>query len=521
LEQHLESKPIAIKNTTGPNIDQTQQSIQSTNCGQQTGGISNILVTGGTGNYQYNWFDATKTLVGTNKDLIGQPAGVFKLEVTDGGSCGPIYSTLIPIPQTNGITLDETLANTSPATCQMDNGSITGIQVTNATTYTWTDATGKPYLTTTPNLTKAAAGTYTLTASNTYGCTMTSKPYTISQPVPTRFPVYKVDQAEPCFGQDNGSITITTDNVVKSERWINTQNSMSLSGASIANLAPGTYELFLTDQNGCETSVPYGTYTLATIPQLEIHDRGDVVNSNCGLTNGNIKGLLIAGGVPPYTYQWTDANGNHIGSNSNDITDLNSGTYGLAVTDSRCGMINTTYAILDNTLDIAAPSLFNIQLCTSGGIVIRVNNPDPTAVYRLYKSATATSPIDEQTGGQFTVNVTSNTIFYITEVNGTCESSRAQIKVTVGLSGINIANTFTPNGDGINDFWQIDNIENYPTAMVQIFNRYGQKLFESRGYVKPFDGNYNGKPLPAGVYYYIINLSLSCNVLSGNITIVR
>jgi len=64
-------------------------------------------------------------------------------------------------------------------------------------------------------------------------------------------------------------------------------------------------------------------------------------------------------------------------------------------------------------------------------------------------------------------------------------------------------------------------MENYPDALVQLFNRYGQKLFESKGYPQPFNGTANGKPLPYGTYYYIINLNKNCSLLSGSLTIIR
>ena len=68
-------------------------------------------------------------------------------------------------------------------------------------------------------------------------------------------------------------------------------------------------------------------------------------------------------------------------------------------------------------------------------------------------------------------------------------------------------NTFSPNGDGINDTWKISGIENYPNANVQIFTRSGEKVFESVGYPVPFNGIYQGKQLAVSTYYYIINLN--------------
>jgi gliding motility-associated-like protein len=82
-------------------------------------------------------------------------------------------------------------------------------------------------------------------------------------------------------------------------------------------------------------------------------------------------------------------------------------------------------------------------------------------------------------------------------------------------------NTFTPNGDNINDYWEITNIQYYPKATVEVFNRNGNKVFYSIGYPNRWDGRYNGASLPAGTYYYIINLNNGKKPLSGPVTIIR
>lgn len=84
-----------------------------------------------------------------------------------------------------------------------------------------------------------------------------------------------------------------------------------------------------------------------------------------------------------------------------------------------------------------------------------------------------------------------------------------------------IPNTFTPNNDGINDFWSIDYLDTYPGNRVQVFNRYGQLVFESYGYSKPWDGTYKGKTLPIGTYYYIIEPKNGREPLTGYVTIIK
>jgi gliding motility-associated-like protein len=86
---------------------------------------------------------------------------------------------------------------------------------------------------------------------------------------------------------------------------------------------------------------------------------------------------------------------------------------------------------------------------------------------------------------------------------------------------LKIPNTFTPNDDGINDTWNIVNIDNYPNCIVNIYNRWGQNIFSSIGYGKSWDGKYKGVDLPAGTYYYVIDLRNGLKLLSGSITIIR
>lgn len=103
--------------------------------------------------------------------------------------------------------------------------------------------------------------------------------------------------------------------------------------------------------------------------------------------------------------------------------------------------------------------------------------------------------------------------------HGGC-SATAVVQVIV-LPDIRTVNTFTPNGDGWNDTWQIEGIEAYPDATVTIFNRYGQEVYFSKGYSTRWDGNYKGAPLPAGTYYYIIRTGQELQELKGFVTILR
>ncbi len=508
--------PITLKNTTGPNIDQSHIKVQSTNCGQSMGSITNIPATG-SGTLTYSWTNSTQQTVSTDSILVNQPAGTYKLQVTDDTQCGPVYSSAINIPETNGITVDTSKLLITPSSCGIANGSVTNLQATGATSYQWVNASGN-LVSTLANLTNAIAGKYTFTAFNSFGCSQTLT-YTIPPQVAVKLPDYAAKITTACNTANTGGISVTTDGLVKSARWVDSTGTTIGTSSTLIQVFAGTYQLYLTDQNGCENF--YKSYTVPSYPKFSITNYGTISADECNLNNGAVSATTMVGGMLPYIYKWTDLNGNQIGTN-NAINNLAAGDYYLYISDSGgCGTMRQTYTIPSSTETFPAPSVSDVQLCSSGSGLITVNNASASNNYRLYNSQTAAQPIDEQKGGRFTVNVTANSTYYVSEVDGTCESNRTQVNVMVGISSVNIANTFTPNGDGINDYWQIAGIDNYPTALVQIFNRYGQKLFESKGYSIPFDGTYKGQKLASGVYYYIINLNTKCNLLSGSLTILR
>jgi gliding motility-associated-like protein len=84
-----------------------------------------------------------------------------------------------------------------------------------------------------------------------------------------------------------------------------------------------------------------------------------------------------------------------------------------------------------------------------------------------------------------------------------------------------IPNAFSPNGDGINDYWNIPALAAYDNYKLLIINRYGQKVFESFNYTEPWNGFFNGKALPTGTYYYLLDLKLGLPILNGYVVILR
>lgn len=84
-----------------------------------------------------------------------------------------------------------------------------------------------------------------------------------------------------------------------------------------------------------------------------------------------------------------------------------------------------------------------------------------------------------------------------------------------------VPNTFTPNGDGVNDLWNIRYLNDYLAPYVQVFNRYGAIIYSTTGYSSPWDGKINGTDAPVGTYYYIVQPRMGRKAISGSVTILR
>jgi gliding motility-associated-like protein len=101
-----------------------------------------------------------------------------------------------------------------------------------------------------------------------------------------------------------------------------------------------------------------------------------------------------------------------------------------------------------------------------------------------------------------------------------CGAASDEMKVQV-YKTVSIPNAFSPNGDGINDTWEIRALESYPGCRISVFDRYGSQILQQTNYVKPWDGKINSQPIPAGAYYYIIDLNIPGKVLQGSVTVIR
>ncbi|MCE3225626.1 MAG: domain containing protein [Bacteroidetes bacterium] len=122
--------------------------------------------------------------------------------------------------------------------------------------------------------------------------------------------------------------------------------------------------------------------------------------------------------------------------------------------------------------------------------------------------------------GSYTVALT------ITDQFGCTDTYTSVVRISNIVSEITqlIPNMISPNNDGQNDFWRLDFIEvYYKDADIEIYNRWGDLLFKSKGYKNAWDGSYKGSPLPVGAYYYTINLNdpKDDKIYKGTITLLK
>jgi len=320
---------------------------------------------------------------------------------------------------------------------------------------------------------------------------------------------------------NNGSLTSTKAINETELYWINAADGSIIGRQKdLLNLLPGKYQLVI---NNGVCGVSSDIYEIKNEGVEVDASHAVVTNTVCNLPTGSVTGIIVTSHAPYFNATWRNAAGFAI-SDSVNLLHAQSGKYTLEIIPPGAECLQSfVFNIGDTSVPVDPPDVDDMVLCTPGEALIKVKNPSAGYGYHLYEDELSNTPIDDETTGKFKVNVSSDRSYYVSQYKGGCESNRTPINIKVLSTELHITNTFTPNGDGVNDTWAIEGLEKYPNANVQIYGRSGEKLFESNGYTAPFTGIYNGRQLPAGTYYYIINLKIKadCSVMGGSLTLVR
>jgi len=220
------------------------------------------------------------------------------------------------------------------------------------------------------------------------------------------------------------------------------------------------------------------------------------------------------------SYQWL-LNGANTGPDDPVFTtnDLKDGDIvNCAVTTGGgCGIPNTGFDVKMTVGPYPTISLNPNEKILSGTSV--QFNPTVTGNIASYVWTPATGLSDPSSPNPLASPAETTTYQLKATTDVGCDAT-ASVTVTVAHQ-INIPNTFTPNGDGINDLWEIAYLSNYTKCIVNIYDRYGSLVFQSIGYGKPWNGTYNGKKAPVGEYYYLIDLKDGSKAMAGGLTVLR
>ncbi|MDX1937805.1 MAG: gliding motility-associated C-terminal domain-containing protein [Flavihumibacter sp.] len=226
---------------------------------------------------------------------------------------------------------------------------------------------------------------------------------------------------------------------------------------------------------------------------------------------------VVLSGSGGTAYDWQPTTGLSNGSVPNPVAAPKlTTTYILRVLNSfGCGDTDTvTVTVLTAPTADAGPDLTIIE-----GTAVKINAQATGGTLTYLWSP----PLYIDNPGILTPTVAppDNLVYRLSVISANgCGAAEDEVAVRV-FKKLIVPNAFSPNGDGINDKWMIEAIGSYPEVVVEIFNRYGQKLFRSVGYTRPWDGTLNGQLLPIGTYYYLIDRKNGLPQLSGSVTILR
>lgn len=340
-------------------------------------------------------------------------------------------------------------------------------------------------------------GTYTISATDA-GTDSGTTTVVISQPLTI---LVNNTSATSCFGSCDGIAEISVSGGEGEVTYLN--NGVLFNYPEDFNtLCAGNYTLTAIDENSCSTNFDF----LIVEPQ-EIIASISTINVTCtGMNDGFANVAFNEGGSPPLTIDYETEN--------IDFSAMEIGDYPFTITDSHdCVVRDTIHMVADIETDFALSTFTTPVSCW--------NEKDGTATALITGGVT---PISIQwnddlnqsteiaiglTNKQYTVVVTDNV--------GCTYTEKVYVDLTVGC--LFIADALTPNNDGFNDVWNIGGLEFFPEAVVQVFNRWGQLVFESKGYNLPWNGTYLGNKLPIADYYYVITNNGTDNAIHGTVTI--
>lgn len=292
----------------------TGQSNVSCNAGSD--GAATASPTGGTTPYTYSWSPGGSN----NAILSGMSAGTYTATVTDSKGC--VASNTVTITEPNALSVSTTVTNES---CDYsNNGSIVATALGGTATYSYLWLPGNL---TTGTISSLAAGTYSVTVTDSKGCTA-SNVSSVTEPA-TLAIAFTGQINVSCFGGSDGAVSsnITGGTANYTYSWL----PGNTTSTGITNVTAGTYTLNITDSKSC---VATNNVTI-TQPAAPLTATATVTNASCNAFGNGAITINAAGGTTPYSYNWLPGN-----VTTQNLSNIAAGTYSLTITDAK-GCLNS------------------------------------------------------------------------------------------------------------------------------------------------------------------------------------
>ncbi|MFH1320577.1 MAG: gliding motility-associated C-terminal domain-containing protein [Bacteroidota bacterium] len=466
------------------NFIQTQQ----VTCYGDCDGQAFIDTSGGAGNYSFLWDDPQSQ---TANFATGLCADTFNVTVTDTSGCDTIIS--IPIIEDSLLT-----ATISPTNISC-NGACDGQAEANPSlpmpTYLWDDDSSQ----TSKIATGLCPGFYTVLV--TMGTCYTTATVTITEP-PLLTASITSSANVSCNAYCDGDATVSPSGGTTPYTYLWSPGGGT--SATATGLCAGTYDITVTDANDCDTTI---SIIISEPSVLTTIITG--TNATCNGVCDGTASVSPSGGTSPYTYSWD----NNAGNSQLAVGLCIGTTYTVTITDNKGCTATGSFTPAEQNPLTGNIDVTDVQCgnANTGTATVSISNGTAPYTYLWRPSGQTTALATDLSEGTYTITITDN--------DGCIAAD--DVIITKEECEIFPYNTFTPNGDDINDTWEIMNISDYPGCEIKVYNRWGELVFSSVEYIQEWDGRSMGIDLPAAVYYYVITVKSADKTFAGSVTIVR